>query len=626
MRNTDDDQDLKDERNDGEDEDQSVDQHLRWNIGPYPTVDWKVNQQRLHGLPDYSDFARHSVADRRPVGDAERGPVDDAYRMDTAWAPLAELIRLLPALVDLIYDCPAQFPPCLLQAIHDKLPGQVTRLHLRTFELRMLEGRFIPDSHELALIASPCIHSIWLQDHIVIGLGQRYADVLPGRQVQALEQMMKTEGLAPNLCDVRVTQIHQFQRVSLQNGPQTWLSAELVGTSRKQQEVTLRHLGLGGGSYRLGVTDAHVQHWNEAADLNALQTLELTGVVNEGGLDRLLSMSFPTLTALTFNCTEMPSLGYLDKVKRFIRGLPRLESLCVMAWDWSVASFADWIIGDGDSDGVAPNRTLRYLWLDHSEHLPTSSATSELEIARLGALYPRVETLSISIRRSKGDSDEVARYRALGAGFPRLRRLALTLEHPPPSGSEIVSFVANTMNQMQGPPSYMIAVAPWARPPPDGPWEGQIPRRWPYTNGHIVDIMAGRAVDATLARQVFAAVAAPGLETMILRALGGTVFPPQRPRTSRPHEDQLFRHDINPWLNGLAREWVVDTVNPTGEVKVKEIVGRADSWKRGGGQVPLRVHEGDLLWAHFRTLWPDTKEGSKGWFDDWESAPLAGMN
>jgi hypothetical protein len=213
-----------------------------------------------------------------------------------------------------------------------------------------------------------------------------------------------------------------------------------------------------------------------------------------------------------------------------------------MAWDWSVASFADWIIGDGDSDGVAPNRTLRYLWLDHSEHLPTSSATSELEIARLGALYPRVETLSISIRRSKGDSDEVARYRALGAGFPRLRRLALTLEHPPPSGPEIVSFVANTMNQMQGPPSYMIAVAPWARPPPDGPWEGQIPRRWPYTNGHIVDIMAGRAVDATLARQVFAAVAAPGLETMILRALGGTVFPPQRPRTSRPHVYQLFSH------------------------------------------------------------------------------------
>jgi hypothetical protein len=141
--------------------------------------------------------------------------VDDAYRMDTAWAPLAELIRLLPALVDLIYDCPAQFPPCLLQAIHDKLPGQVTRLHLRTFELRMLEGRFIPDSHELALIASPCIHSIWLQDHIVIGLGQRYADVLPGRQVQALEQMMKTEGLAPNLREVYVTQIHQFQRVPL---------------------------------------------------------------------------------------------------------------------------------------------------------------------------------------------------------------------------------------------------------------------------------------------------------------------------------------------------------------------------------------------------------------------------
>lgn len=607
IRSTDD-QDVKDERNDGEDEDQS------WNLGPYPTADWKVNQQRPHGLPDYSDFSRHAVADRRPVG--------DAYRMDMAWAPLAELIRLLPALMDLIYDCPAQFPPCLLQAIHDKLPGHVTRLHLRTFELRMLEGRFIPDPHELALISSPCIHSVWLQNHIVINLGQRYADVLPGRQVQALEKMMKTEGLAPNLREVRVTQIHQFQRVPLQNHPQTWLPAKLTGTSRKQ--TTLRHLGLGGGSYHLGITDVDIQHWNERTDLSALQTLELTGVVNEGGLDRLLSMSFPTLTALTFKCTEMPSPGYLDKVKRFIQGLLHLKSLCVIAWDWSVASFADPIIGDSDSDGGAPNRTLRSLWLDHSEHLPTSSATSASEIARLGALYPRVETLSISIRRSKGDSDEVARYRALGASFPRLRRLALTLEHPPPSGPEIVSFMAAT-NQIHSLPLYLIAVAPGAQPPPDSPWEEQIPRRWPYTNGHIMDIMAGSAVDATLARQVFAAVAAPGLETMMLRALGGTVFPAQPPRTSRAHEDQSFRHDIAPWLNGLAREWVIDTVNPTGEVKVREIVGRtqAGSWKRLGGQIPLKVYEGDLFWKHFRTLWPETKEGSKGWFDDWESAPLA---
>lgn len=282
-RADDDDQDLKDERNDGEDDDQSVHERFRWNLGPYPTTDWKVEQQRLHGLPDYSNFARRAVevANRPPVGDADSGAVEDAYRMDSAWAPLADLVRLLPALMDLIYDCPAQFPPCLLQAVHDKLPGRVTRLHLRTFELRMLEGRLTKDAHELALIASPCIHSIWLQDHIVIGMGQRFADVPPGRQVQALEQMMKTEGLAPNLREVCVTQIRQFHRGLLQNHPQTWLPAELAGTGREQHEVTLRHLGLGGGSYVSGVTDIHIQYWNERAALSALQTLELTGAVDE---------------------------------------------------------------------------------------------------------------------------------------------------------------------------------------------------------------------------------------------------------------------------------------------------------------------------------------------------------
>lgn len=47
---------------------------------------------------------------------------------------------------------------------------------------------------------------------------------------------------------------------------------------------------------------------------------------------------------------------------------------------------------------------------------------------RLGAFYPRIITLSLSIRCSKGNGDEVSRYKAIDATLLRLKRLALTLD------------------------------------------------------------------------------------------------------------------------------------------------------------------------------------------------------
>ena len=331
MRATYDDQDLKDERNDDEDEDTSVRDYLRWNLGPFPTTEWKVNHQRLHGISDYSDFTWRARADRTHV-----------YDRDIVWAPLAELIRLLPGLTDLIYECPTHFLPCLLQAIHDnmKTSSHITRLHLRTFQLRMLQDlssadAVVMDPHELALITSRCLHSVWLQDRDATQVRERAGDILPGRQAEALEQMMKTKGLAPNLREVRMSRFPQLSAhiqppLDFQHRLYAWLPAQLVGTDTKQQAVALRHLGLGGApDYR--IKDAQVQYWNERTDLSALRTLELTAIVDEKGLDELLSLSFPSLTTLTFKCAETPSLGYLDKVKRFIQGLPGLESLCVIA-------------------------------------------------------------------------------------------------------------------------------------------------------------------------------------------------------------------------------------------------------------------------------------------------------
>jgi hypothetical protein len=149
-----------------------------------------------------------------------------------------------------------------------------------------------------------------------------------------------------------------------------------------------------------------------------LHTLTFTALVLESGLDELLSLSFPALTTITFRCMDEPSVGYFDKVKRFIRGVSRLQSLYILGWAWSVASLADSDSSSNhDTSARSPSTTLQTLWLEHRTDIPSFSSQWEKtrsyipyasEITRLGALYPHIKDLCITIRRSKGDSDEVA--------------------------------------------------------------------------------------------------------------------------------------------------------------------------------------------------------------------------
>ncbi|KAL2134797.1 hypothetical protein VTI74DRAFT_10781 [Chaetomium olivicolor] len=586
------------------DDDGHSDDEADWYLGPVPSVNWDVNHQRLHGIPDYSDFASRVLADKTPV--------KAAYDRDTEWAPLAELIRHLPGLTDLIYECPTQFPPCLLRILHDKTSSRIIRLHLRTFKLRMLGGDAVAgtgaiDAHELALITSPCLHSVWLQDGMV---PHEASNILFGRQIDTLGQMMKTEGLAPNLREVRVlrTPYRAAHDAYLRPRPYAsgWLPGEFGEKSRKKQPIALGHLELGCHDRFHRITDVQIQHWAALADLSSLQTLELTAPVAESGLDVLSSLRFPALTALTFRCMDKPNTGYFDKVRRFIHGLSRLESLYIRGWDWSIASLADADgIGNRGAPAREPNTTLRTLWLDHRTQILglyfTSSLVSDSEIVRLGALYPRVETLSVPIRRSKGDSDEVARYKALGTSFPRLKRLALTLDSSPPfvSGDRPFSPLC--------PESTAEA------------FEDQYIGPYGHTNRHFMDVMVNSALDKELAKQIFEAVASPSLETMMVRVQGGMDI---KIPAHMLYMDRMPMPSVVLFLNGLAREWIVDTVNSNRDMRVKELGPNAEGW-RGVSRVPSSVGPLDPFLKHFRRLWPETKKGSKGWFDDWESWPLA---
>jgi hypothetical protein len=122
-----------------------------------------------------------------------------------------------------------------------------------------------------------------------------------------------------------------------------------------------------------------------------------------------------------------------------------------------------------------------------------------------------------------------------------------------------------------------------------------------------MSVMANSALDAKLARQIFEAVASPSLETMMVKPEAGGMF--------------RGTDGLRPWLNGLAREWVVDRVNLKGELQVREIGRNAEGWK-GVTRDPLRVRDKNPYWAHFRGLWPESKEEGNWWYDDWESCYL----
>lgn len=79
------------------------------------------------------------------------------YETNDYWEPLADLIKQLPSLTDLLYSCASQFPPCLLETLHTSLPQ--CRLHLNTFKLHSFSAPQI-DSYKLKLLMSPCLYSV----------------------------------------------------------------------------------------------------------------------------------------------------------------------------------------------------------------------------------------------------------------------------------------------------------------------------------------------------------------------------------------------------------------------------------------------------------------------------------
>ncbi|KAK0739090.1 hypothetical protein B0T21DRAFT_400324 [Apiosordaria backusii] len=607
--------------------------------------------------------------------------IQQMHALDHVWLPAAELIQELTGLTDLIFQCPSQLPPCLLKVVHEK---RIARLHLRTWSLRSLDTQswVVQDPHELAIISSPSLYSIWMQTEFCPQLARRST---PSPQAEAVYQIMTTKCLAPNLRELR--KCHYYDgggHDDLAVSPFVFREARNLGEKleRGARLLPIRHLELlydGWDDARLNILSrSHLAHWQARVDLSALESLKLTISLDQETVETLSRLSFPFLRSLSLDCeisgqTTWHAVHYFRAVKRFLSTLTQLRKLHLCGWDHEAVSLG--AHEDGDGNMLEPNPHLKVLWLkpgfslDVPCRVDTARSPTEQQLYDLAARYPAIQDLSVSIRRSMGDEAEVRRYRALGRGFRMLERLSLELEAHPPIPQIIDRLTPDprlpgNSSPPTAPPPEEVYSGTTMLPPAEATrlWDGPdgfsrellpVGERYTYTNGHALEGMVNAAVDQDLAQAIYNTIvdasATPSkLNTMLLKVRGfGLFFDPV-------HTDNgmieltlspLWRQSF-PWAAGLQREYLIKRnpmQSPDGPAtpaaqktapKITELGEWAVEWGNALDAysddaycVRCLVKPQNPLTKIFRKLWPPIPKVCHkdiAWVYEWKSWPLAG--
>ncbi|EAQ87535.1 hypothetical protein CHGG_04154 [Chaetomium globosum CBS 148.51] len=493
------------------------------------TTDWNIMHAQLHGFQFESEHGRSTIPLRpRPdglvhlhVGDDDNP--DDACALSAEesnerWLPLADLISRLPGLVDVVYRCPSQFPPCLLKTMHAR-EKPLPRLPLQLFKVRSAYDNSVTiDPHEQKIMTSPCLYSIQYKENTAWNREQRLSP-----QLDAVVWMLRQAPMSPHLKEVNV--VGRTWRGAPENSRRHPISPEkrLTFFRRGQQELgaldvasgkgRLTHLrfdsGVGEPRYksRFGPGGGNwIEKWDTVTDFSLLRTLALVQPVSQAQVIALQWTSLPELTALSLTC-EMPASmerdagcarsDHFQTITTFLASLTSLRTLQVIAWDHAQHLF---------SFGSPKLEKLALVPIDRRDCFFACLVQNFLTLeglATLASSFPRLTDLSIPVKRSRGGSAEVALYRYIGEHMRYLRRLTLSLDCSPPG------FIVTDQSDHD---------TPLPEPYPSGP-------RWPavgaalnsdkdqyvqavknYRNGHIYDIFINAALDASLARKIFDAV------------------------------------------------------------------------------------------------------------------------
>ncbi|TVY34831.1 hypothetical protein LSUB1_G008236 [Lachnellula subtilissima] len=531
---------------------------------------------------------------------------------DLAWAPVVGLIQTLPRLSKLVYDCRNQFPPTLLDALHDHHP-QCKLYHL-TFRLRtLLWGT--PYPYEMALASSPCLYSVKVE------CCRRDSEGDDDFNQEAMMEIVAS--LAPNLKKVVVVNLTpENSRRYYRRPREPWRG--LPGFVSGRSIGSLTSLSL------LGAVDLRppglLQAWARHTDFSRLRHLALGGGygcegagVNDEGMEWIAqNCSFPRLKTLRIRMQrddmEAERPNYANNAITFFREFEPLDQL-------SVSGPLEPKILDAILDQHGP--TLKKLTLRPSEQAFTPSnhrvrrdipmTFTKEHILQIHTQCPALQELAISVKRTKSDTLEAEMYKSFGQ-MAQLKSLFLTLDCSDwgvmrdADSRDDASFDAFDRESCK-----ILGF---------------------LKKGRLRETLMNCAVDETLVRSIWETIYSSkvgrGLESLKVWTTGGGQW-----------GTSVNNASIPPVVNHLSRSWLVERVcRDDGDVtRVKELGRRVreardqeqtDEYRRRAEYLrkekdivmePGDVEEDSEIMQVFRRVWP-RKEGSRDWREDWSSLPL----
>ncbi|KAL4901757.1 hypothetical protein BDW74DRAFT_181471 [Aspergillus multicolor] len=392
------------------------------------------------------------------------------YEPEETWTSLMLLLRQLSGLQDLVWACESQFPPSLLQILHEQLPR--CSLHIRAFKMPSLhqdaDHPVDIDQRDYSLATSPNLCSILVPIS--------HYDTFGCVEYNEEAAMEMAAGLAPNLKELHLVygalgSSLEYVR-ALERGRSPWrgffpLKAE--NDPKSQQPIRLQTLSIS------PATMQHFTPWEARLDFSALETLQLWDVQAE----TLMALSTHSGSLAMLKTLALHTESPEDRISQEYSAdkAARLDD----AATWFLSA-----LGLGRvrlervhlSGGPHLGKSFRQLLFSHGRSLRTLSLIAPARYAESGPRItvsrikeiqthcPHIQDLRLSLRRTHGNADEVAVYDALGK-TTRLTCLtlqfhlldqnpdstshsdsespALAIEHDPePSGETLISAAVDT--------------------------------------------------------------------------------------------------------------------------------------------------------------------------------------
>ncbi|PLN78460.1 hypothetical protein BDW42DRAFT_202159 [Aspergillus taichungensis] len=554
---------------------------------------WPKTSRVERGQSEDSIFELHN---RTPLVGGIAQPIKDINKMDKCWNPLANLLKRLPGLTDLVFTCDDLLPPCILETLNHYRPQ--CRLQVNLSSLPCLHGHPV-HPHELALLRSECLHAIMISHEEE---NWDSSDETTRFHADAIQQLVG--GVAPNLREVYVRFNHAVRHSGTQSGLNSPKRLDLRNNGQMLAQRPLICLQFGRGHL---VTKDWMEYWAVSTDFSSLNILKLWSPAEEDTLNYLIvNHKFRSLHTLLLVMSPVfsPRMSerHHDGVARFLLSLPRLSNLTLREWRHDLLLNA-----------AIPYHGSKLRKLSISS-LDDESLTLE-NVKQLPTSCPLLEVLELPLRRSKGDSTEVMTYQTLGS-LPALRYLGLTLGA---SNRSVLDCGVNSEGEPMIPddPTFdefdrtFFTGDQFSRP--EMYYHG-IPR-FPR-NGHIRDSLVNSALDQTLARDIFRAVSSgktpssKPLERLTLAVKGAGDL----------GGDPQLLAGLTELASLLNRRFTVER-NLRDDHRDDLIIRRSRKATQSGiysADANIMPYE-DI----FCRIWPVSRRHRKQWWTRWHGLPLA---